>query len=248
MKKNLRPLICLILALLMLPVRAFAYNDQTEAELLSGVAAVDWVQKNADFVGSELRTVTNEDGEQLTVWVDTYTKTVVVETIANAYARSGVSATEYETTTYELWNIRAANGSGSVSEQDYDNSGSVLLSLTVNYTDVLDGILVFRRMTRVSGYYTVVGYGAEVLSHSYTLGEMGTAIDYNHYANSREYSLSRTQTSWSASVNSTLFPAIQELHDVYSQGADYNCRISSTETGGTWTAEVKVRTIGHDDI
>ena len=143
MKKNLRPLICLILALLMLPVRAFAYNDQTEAEPLSGAAAVDWVQKNADFVGSELRTVTNEEGEQLTAWVDTYTKTVAVETAAGAYARSNVpAATEYETTTYELWNIRAVNGSGSVSEQDYDNSGSVLLSLTVNFTDIYkEGII-----------------------------------------------------------------------------------------------------------
>lgn len=233
MKKNLRPLICLILALLMLPVRAFAYNDQTEAEPLTGAAAVDWVQKNADFVGSELRTVTNEEGEQLTAWVDTYTKIAAVETAAGAYARSGVSATEYETTTYELWNIRAANATGSMSDQDYDDSGSVLFSLTVNFTDTTEGTNSYRLMTRVSGSYTVISYGVELASQSYTINEK------EGVQKTRTYSLGRTQTSWSASVDNSYFDGIW-MQYLTAQKVTYNYTISSTETGGTWSGEVMV--------
>ena len=226
MKKNLLRIVCILMALFMLPVHAFAAEQAVQEEALTGAAAINYVQKNADFVGSEYRTVTTSQNNRLEFIVDTYTMTEPV-----GLTRSG--ATEYATTTYEVWSTRA---NGQISDTDYDTYGYALFSLTVYYTDFVELNVPCRRMTSVSGSYTIVNAGAEVQSQSYTVREYGIPVSGGSLTYPyRTYSLNSSQRSWSATINSSIFPGMKMVDLTHFQLVEYSCTLSSTETGDTWS-------------
>ena len=229
MKKNLLRIVCILMALFMLPVHAFAAEQAAQEEALTGAAAINYVQKNADFVGSEYRTVTTSQNNRMEFRVDTYTKTEPV-----GLTRSG--AAEYATTTYTILNTRA---SGSVSDSDTDYKGYALMTLTVYFTNLYENLVSGRIMTRVTGSCTIITSGAELKSHYYYLHEVGTGFYTGLPVNKRlNYTLSRTPLSWSATVNNSLYPGIETASG--SQHAIYYCTFSNTETGETWSDNVQV--------
>lgn len=230
MRKNLLRIVCIVMALCMLPVPTFAAGQATQEEALTGAAAINYVQKNADFVGSEYLTVTTSLNNRLEFIVDTYTKTTSADVTTAAMARSGDTATAYETTTYEVWNTRA---SGSVSGNSEDQYGYAVVSATLHYTDFTQNSIAFRQMTRMTGSYTIVSAGAEMYSHRYTLVEKGVNPNGGISDLNRSYSVATYPTSWSSYVNQSLFLGIAKAAST-SQYASYYYTLSSTETGETW--------------
>ena len=224
MKKNLLRIVCILMALFMLPVHAFAAEAPAQEEALTGAAATNYVQKNADFVGSEYRTVTTSQNNRLEFIVDIYTKTETV-----GLTRNG--ETEYATTTYEVWNTR---GNNSVSNSGSDRYGYAILSASLHYTQSVKNGVTFSQMTRMTGSYTIITSGAELASHRYVLYEKGITPSLNTTNYSRSYSVSTASPSWSSNISSSLFPGISTSANDSHQYARYYYTISSTETGDTW--------------
>lgn len=232
MKKNLLRIICILMALFMLPVYTFAAETPAQEENLTGAAAINYVQKNADFVGSEYLTVTTSHNNRLEFIVDTYTKTTSKDVTTAAMARSGDTATEYATTTYEVWNTRASNSTSGSSEDQY---GYAIVSATLHYTDFTQNGNSFRQMIRMTGSYTIVSAGAEMRSHRYVLTEQGKNPNNSYSSLSRSYSVATHPTSWTSYVDQSLFLGIDKGADIpTTQSSRYYYTLSSTETGETW--------------
>ena len=229
MKKNLLRIVCILMALFMLPVYAFAAEAPAQEEALTGAAAINYVQKNADFVGSEYRTVTTSQNNRLEFRVDTYTKTEPV-----GLTRSGV--TEYKTTTYQIYN----RSSGQQYDDNLDPRGYILFTLTVYHTDFVYNNANYRRMTSVSGSYTPISPGAEVASQSYTVAVYGVPYPGGAKTDQATYSLSKTQRSWSASINSSRFPGMLMGGLTHYQRVEYNFTLSSTEFNDSWDGYLRV--------
>lgn len=243
MKKTLAVVsmvLCLFMVSLVTPVQALTGSGPAVCPETLDETSVSWIREKGTLTSKEVREISEDNNEAIPYLVETYTITRFADgySLLDALDEGEVA---YESTTYEIWSEEAAaqaNGSGSNS--GYDSTYSVLFTLTINFTDqVLDG-QTYRRMTSVSGTYSVEDTQMSVITQSYTLGIFGTAYPSNPRSDVEDYPLPPSSSSWTRTVSSPTFPGIRLTFENGQIGARYDYSIIRNKTGSHWSGSLSV--------
>lgn len=244
MKKTLAILsmmMCFFVVSLATPAQALTISGPASSSSTVEESNVAWVRENGTLVSEEVREIAKGNNEVVPYRIETYTITQFADgySLVNAIDEGEVA---YESTTYEIWSEEAAaqtNGSGSNS--GYDSTYSVLFTLTVNFTDQVHGGVTYRRMTSVSGTYSIEDTQMSVITQSYTLAQLGPT--YPNGTSSyeiEEYPLPASSSSWTRIVSSSTFPEIRLTFDGGYQSARYDYSIIRNKTGSHWSGSLSV--------
>lgn len=243
MKKTLAILsmmMCFFVVSLATPAQALTISGPASSSGTVEESNVAWVRENGTLVSEEVREIAKENNEVVPYRIETYTITQFADgySLVNAIDEGEVA---YESTTYEIWSEEAAaqtNGSGSNS--GYDSTYSVLFTLTVNFTDQVHDGQTYRRMTTVSGSYSVVDSQMSVNAQSYTLAQLGIKYPSGSSYEVEDYPLPASSSSWTRIVSSSTFPEIRLNYDDGRLAARYDYSIIRNQTGSVWTGSLSV--------
>lgn len=243
MKKTLAILsmmLCFFVVSLATPAQAITISGPASSSSTLEESNVAWVRENGTLVSEEVREIAKGNNEVVPYRIETYTITQFADgySLVNAIDEGEVA---YESTTYEIWSEEAAaqtNGSGSNS--GYDSTYSVLFTLTVNFTDQVHDGVTYRRMTSVSGTYSIEDTQMSVITQSYTLGIFGSKYPPSPCSEAETYPLPASSSSWTRIVSSSTFPEIRLNYDDGRLAARYDYSIIRNKTGSHWSGSLSV--------